>query len=150
MIAKIAFAILPPSAAFRRNPPQIAATRRELPHGDSRCVTERHGALRFVAIRTHSLRLVATRCHSLPLAAGRGRSGSVGGESEIKRTKAKKANGYFRKPNNPRLYDNETLLSRQKPRKCKQKMKNVCIYSLYVCRFRGNADRIIIGGSLYE
>ena len=136
MIAKIPFAILPPSAALCRNPPQIAANCRRLPHGALRCVTVRYGALRTVPIRSDSYPVATIGSHSHPFGGGRYRSGA----------KAKKANGYFRKPNNPRLYDNETLLSRQKPRKCKQKMKNVCIYSLYVCRFGGNADRIIIGG----
>ena len=77
-IAKIAnaiFAIPPPSAALRRNSPQIAA----------RYVTERYGTLRFVA----------TRSQSHPF----------GGETK----KARKPNGFLKKPNNPRLYDNVTI-----------------------------------------
>lgn len=86
---------------------------------------------------------------SQPLAAVRWRSVPFGGVRGRKQTKAKKTNGYFRKPNNPRLYDNVSLTNDnvcRNPQNVSRKRKNVCIYSLCVCRFGGNADGIIIGG----
>ena len=77
----IAFTILPPSAAFRRNPPQIAATRRELPHGDSRCVT----------IRSESYPFATIGSNLQPFAPVRGRLGAFGGESQKSQRFFKKA-----------------------------------------------------------
>ena len=101
----------------------------------------------------------AKSCDSYPFAAfgsdwqPLGASGGVRGRSGAK---AKKANGFLRKPNNPRLYDNVSLTNGnvtltndnvcRNPQNVSRKRKNVCIYSLYACRFGGNADGIIIGG----
>ena len=74
------------------------------------------------------------------------RFAAVGGRPGAK---AKKANGFLRKPNNPWLYVNVSLTNDnvcRNPQNVSRKRKNVCIYSFYACRFGGNADGIIIGG----
>lgn len=83
------------------------------------------------------------------VAAIRSRWGAFGGVRGRSGAKAKKANGFLRKPDNPRLYDNVSLTNDnvcRNPQNVSRKRKNVCIYSLCACRFGGNADGIIIGG----
>lgn len=59
--------------------------------------------------RGAELRLVAIRCDWQRFAAVGGRPGAFGGVRGRSGAKAKKANGFLRKPNNPRLYDNVSL-----------------------------------------
>ena len=56
--------------------------------------------------RGAELRFVPIRCDWQRVAAIRSRWGAFGGRSGAK---AKKANGFLRKPNNPRLYDDVTF-----------------------------------------
>lgn len=99
--------------------------------------------------RGAELRFVPIRCDWQRVAAIRSRWGASGGVRGRSGAKAKKANGFLRKPNNPWLYVNVSLTNDNvcmNPQNVSRKRKNVCIYSLYACRFGGNADGIIIGG----
>lgn len=91
----------------------------------------------------------AQSCDLYPFAAIGNDSQPSGGVRGRPGAKAKKANGFLRKPNNPGLYDNVSLTNDnvcRNPQNVSRKRKNVCIYSLCACRFGGNADGIIIGG----
>ena len=91
----------------------------------------------------------AQSCDLYPFAAIGSDSQPSGGVRGRSGAKAKKANGFLKKPNNPRLYVNVSLTNDnvcRNPQNVSRKRKNVCIYSLCACRFGGNADGIIIGG----